>query len=156
MALTRFRKIAIVSVSVIVVLVGIVSWLAIDLLKDPFNYEVFIAEKWAQRATYEVRARMARDLVCNHLPHGLKRSQVTALLGPPDRVLTGHDNGGHRLPGHETYAYYIGSWSTYGFDDAFVYVSFGCLREGNLRRKSLVIDGAQHPQPKSPPQPGAC
>jgi hypothetical protein len=114
---------AIALVSMVVMLVSIAAWLAID-WSDPFNDETFSVTKWAHRASSESGARMARDLIRNHLPSGLSRSKVTALLSPPDKVLTGEDAGGHRLPVHETYAYHIGSWSAYGFDDAFVYVHF--------------------------------
>ncbi|QEG24815.1 hypothetical protein MFFC18_47400 [Mariniblastus fucicola] len=64
---------------------------------------------------------MARDVVSR--VHGMDRDAVVELLGQPsDRLDAATDAGGHRLRGAEVFSYYIGSWSGYGFDDAFVYV----------------------------------
>ena len=96
------------------------GWFVVDLL-DPFNDATFNAAAWAKLDAQE-RAAMSRDLIQNHLPTGMSHAAVESLLGPPYRVIRRSDAGGHRLPGVETYSYYIGSWSMYGFDDAFVYV----------------------------------
>jgi hypothetical protein len=65
---------------------------------------------------------MARSAVRQVTP-GLLESQVVALLGPPEGIRTGEDDGGHKLKGTRTYWYGLGSWSEYnGFDDAYLYV----------------------------------
>jgi len=65
---------------------------------------------------------MARSAIRRHLTVGLAEPQVVALLGKPDEIRNVEDPGGHKLPGSQTYSYYLGSWSVYGFDDAFLYV----------------------------------
>ena len=102
-------------------LLAIAAWVVTDWL-DPFDDESFNATAWASCTTDESRAAMARDLVRNHLRTGMPRSDVTALLGSPIVLHGPTDAGGNPLRGDETYAYYIGQWSLYGFDDAFVYV----------------------------------
>ena len=74
---------------------------------------------------------MAGDLVRNHLTAGLSRANVHALLGMPGDALSGTEREGMKnLVLAQTEKYYIGSWSLYGYDDAFVYVHFD--GDGNL------------------------
>jgi hypothetical protein len=47
----------------------------------------------------------------------MTQAAVTALLGTPDEIKHNDSLG-------EIFSYYIGSWSMYGFDDAFVYTHF--------------------------------
>ena len=95
---------------------GLRTWL------DPFDDQPFTPAAWAQGGSSEGRGSMARDLVRYHLPDGMQESQVVALLGPPDAILTRQDAGGNALRGARTYSYHIGHWSLRGLDDAFVYV----------------------------------
>src|SRR5688500_7318757 len=88
---------------------------------DPFNDSAFTPTSWRQADSDETRARMARDLIRNHLPQGTSETQTIAALGPPDEILSGEDNDRHSLLVARTYSYYIGSWSLYGMDDAFIY-----------------------------------
>jgi hypothetical protein len=94
---------------------------------DPYNDERFRPTDW-RSSSPEVRARMCRDLLSNHLRAGMTKANLVSKLGDPDEILIGTtDAGGHRLTGHETYSYYIGSWSAYGYDDAFVYIHFDSI-----------------------------
>jgi hypothetical protein len=87
---------------------------------DPFDKRPFSSETWLA-TTREDRAPMARDLVKNHLPAGLSVSDVVAFLGPPDRIITG--SSASIRPGcSKALTYYLGCWSEYGMDAAFVYV----------------------------------
>jgi hypothetical protein len=88
---------------------------------DPFSKNRFSAEVW-RTADAESRARMARDAIRHHLVPSLTTTQVVSLLGNPDKVIRDADAGGHKLAGAKTYSYYLGCWSSYGFDDAFLYV----------------------------------
>ncbi len=91
---------------------------------DPFDDKHFRPSDW-NRSSNEVRAGMCDDLISNRLQPGMTESEVVSLLGKPEESLTGEtDGGGNRLIGDETYSYYIGSWSGYGLDDAFLYVHF--------------------------------
>jgi hypothetical protein len=90
---------------------------------DPFSELTFSPAKWAQ-AGFDERAGMARDLIRHHLPIGTSRAKVEELLGPPAHVLAANGPRGKSVLGAETYSYYLGSWSMYGMDDAFVYVHF--------------------------------
>lgn len=90
---------------------------------DPFDDRWFSSARW-QRASDEIRARMARSAVRQITPH-LSQAAVTTILGKPDNVLTDReDAGGNHLPGVETYEYSLGCWSSYGFDQAHLYVHF--------------------------------
>jgi hypothetical protein len=102
---------------------------------DPFNQRSFVAADWA-KGHPEERAAMARDLIRNHLPTGLSRQQLKALLGAPDGdfspdALKGWPRGTQISP------YYLGSWSGEGLDDAFVYVYLD--KNGSVIR--ATIDG---------------
>jgi hypothetical protein len=88
---------------------------------NPFNDEPFSKEAWAA-ATAEQRAAMAEDLVTNHVSPGMSVKQIVALLGDPED--TWDQWAGHRIMGEKTFAYYIGSWSLEGMDDAFVCIHF--------------------------------
>jgi len=88
---------------------------------NPFDNVAFTPAAWAIAGATE-RARMSADLIRHHLPKGLSRLQVEALIGRPSWTMG--PNGGHRVHGAETHVYPIGSWSMHGMDDAFVYVHF--------------------------------
>ena len=89
---------------------------------DPFNDRRFSASDWAV-AESEERARMASDLTDRVLARGMSVDAIQNLLGPPDSTLTGDvDAGGNKLHAHQTLSYYLGSWSGYGYDDAFLYL----------------------------------
>jgi hypothetical protein len=83
--------------------------------RDPFDDRPFQSTVWKE-ADSDSRAAMARDLVSNRLTPGMTQVAVTELLGTPDQVKSG--------PQDKIFSYHIGSWSMYGFDDAFVYVYF--------------------------------
>jgi hypothetical protein len=103
---------------------------------DPFDDRPFSASEW-RLATVDDRAPMARSAVRRHLIQGLPDSQVVALLGDPDEVRTARDPGGNTLQGAQTYLYYLGSWSDYGFDDAFLYVHL----DATGRVRSAEVNG---------------
>jgi hypothetical protein len=88
---------------------------------SPFNDESFSIEAWAV-ATAEQRAAMAEDLVTHHVSPGMSVEQIVALLGDPGD--TWAKRTAHRVLGDKTFAYYIGSWSLEGMDDAFVCIHF--------------------------------
>lgn len=88
---------------------------------NPFNDEPFSREAWAA-ASVEQRAAMAEDLVTNHVSPGMSVKQLVALLGDPED--TWDKRTVHRVLGEQTFAYYIGSWSLEGMDDAFVRIHF--------------------------------
>jgi hypothetical protein len=97
---------------------------------DPFASRPFSPDAWAA-ADSQSRGPMARDAIRNLLS-GMSAADVRALLGEPGefpgRPGSSVDGFGNRLPHHETWAYYIGSWSglgPYNFDSAFLYVHFG-------------------------------
>jgi hypothetical protein len=92
---------------------------------DPFDDQPFAQSAWASADT-RVRAPMARDAI-RRLPTGMTADQVQALLGRPTPVprYSGEvDAYGNHLKYPETWFYYLGSWSVYGLDDAFLYVHF--------------------------------
>ena len=64
---------------------------------------------------------MSEDLVKNHLPAGMRESQVIALLGKPFSI----ENGATEAPLHvgtRHLMYDLGHWSMHGMDAAYVYV----------------------------------
>lgn len=128
-AMTKKRKFLIIKffllASFVITLIGfgVLYWCFIDWM-NPFNDAQFTIEKWAN-VRNDDRAPMALDLVTEHLTPGLSQSDVKALLGLPDNIITGEDPGGKVPLGDKTYKYKLGSWTYYkGFDDAFVYVHF--------------------------------
>ena len=67
-----------------------------------------------------------RDAI-KRLPVGMSVDQVRDLLGEPApvrRYAGAVDAYGNQLRYPETWKYYLGSWSGYGLDDAFLYVHF--------------------------------
>lgn len=125
-------------VFVAVVAIATVSIRTVTSLVDPFDNLSFNSTEWKQAKDREVKARMSRDAILNGLEAGMTREEVQHLLGEPDDIITAnHDSGGSVLLGVETFSYYIGSWSMYGFDDAFVYIHFD--RDGRVI--SARIDG---------------
>jgi hypothetical protein len=84
---------------------------------SPFNDQTFSEQAWAG-ATAEQRAAMAEDLVTHHVPLGMSSKQILSLLGEPGETWV--KGAGFRVKGEKTFAYYIGSWSMQGMDDAFV------------------------------------
>jgi hypothetical protein len=123
---------AIAALAVMVLLAGI--YFMLGLTQDPFNDSVFTQTEWA-RTTDTDRAPMAGDLVRNHLPPGMTRTQVESLLGTPSRAESGADATKNDASGGTTYRYYIGSWSNYGYDDAWVYVHFD--ESGKLTKSEI-------------------
>lgn len=90
---------------------------------DPFDDQPFLQSTWATTNS-ETRASMARDAI-KQLPIGMSAAQVRELLGetkPVSRFSGAVDAYGNRLLYPETWSYYLGSWSLYGFDDGFLYV----------------------------------
>jgi hypothetical protein len=90
---------------------------------DRFDDRRFSVAEW-RTADAETRAGMARDIVRNQLVPGSNESRVTNLLGDPEKVISGTDPGGNKLPGIKTFTYYLGCGSGSDFDDAFLYVHF--------------------------------
>lgn len=88
---------------------------------DPFDDRRFSTSAW-RTTSADGKAPMARSAIRDHLRPGLSQAELVALLGEPGARLTGKDAGGNGLAGSQTYSYYLGSWSIYGFDDAFLYV----------------------------------
>jgi len=61
------------------------------------------------------------------LPVGMSADNVRGMLGQPtpvNRFAGAADAYGNHLSYPETWSYYLGSWSMYGLDDAFLYVHF--------------------------------
>src|SRR5688500_18546339 len=108
---------AIVSVVLAGGLIAIREWL------DPFDDRKFVASEW-RNSDLLGRAQMAGDLVRRHLRAGMDTADVERLLGrgKEQQRIKGVDPYGNRMPGAATWAYYLGSWSTSGLDDAFLYV----------------------------------
>jgi hypothetical protein len=114
---SRTLLVAVAAVVIAIALLqALVGWI------DPYDNFRFVPNDW-KTASPEVRAQMSRNLVSNHLHTGMTKANLVSTLGEPDEILTGKtDAGANSLPGSETYSYYIGSWSAYGYDDAFVYI----------------------------------
>ena len=108
------------TVTGLVILAGLCT---LTMFRNPFNDRPFTATAWAKLDPQE-RAHMAEDLVRNHLTAGLSQANVHTLLGMPGDVSSRTESGGMKNLGAQTEKYYIGSWSLYGYDDAFVYVHF--------------------------------
>lgn len=92
---------------------------------DPFDDAPFTPAAWTA-ADPAVRATIAHDVV-RRLGTGMTADQVKDTLGeatPVHRYSGGVDAYGHHLGYPETWSCYLGCWSTYGLDDAFVYVHF--------------------------------
>lgn len=60
------------------------SVFGVGLLHRPFGREAWAAEDLEQRPRERRRERMVRNLVKRHLALGMPRTEVEALLGPPD------------------------------------------------------------------------
>jgi hypothetical protein len=96
---------------------------------DPFDDASFNRSVW-KSSTQEQRAKMSRDVITKHIRPGAALEEIVELLGEPEEThnirarASRVDQYGHRLPGVKTYAYYLGSWSSYGLDDAHLYVHF--------------------------------
>ncbi|MDB5343332.1 MAG: hypothetical protein JWP89_1709 [Schlesneria sp.] len=96
---------------------------------DPFDDASFNRSDWMS-STPEQRAKMARDVITKHIRRGATLEEIVALLGEPEETHNVRARGsrvdqyGNRLHGAKTYAYYLGSWSSYGLDDAHLYVHF--------------------------------
>jgi hypothetical protein len=109
---------------------------------DPFDDASFNRSDWMS-STQEQRAKMARDVITKHVRRGVALEEIVALLGKPDEThnirVRGRrvDQYGNRLHGVTTYAYYLGSWSSYGFDDAYLYIHF----DGDDRVLSAEVTG---------------
>lgn len=85
---------------------------------DPFDDDRFIHSVWIRSAPSD-RAGMARDVIANHIRHGMTEEGVEAMLGTPDNALP------------NTYAYSLGQLDglTYaGWDDALLHVHFDAER----------------------------
>ncbi len=95
-----------------------VVYLSVGNPLDPFDDQRFTAARW-HGSDPESRAPIARSVARRHLTPGLSSTQVLALVGQPDNV---YGRGDDRTRGDQTYSYYLGNWSLYGFDDAFLYV----------------------------------
>lgn len=82
---------------------------------------------------------MAGDAIRGHLRSGMAKAKVQQLLGPGQEQfrIQGIDSYGNPMPGDHTWYYYLGSWSVYGLDDAFLYVHFDA--DGHV--VSAEIDG---------------
>jgi hypothetical protein len=104
--------------------IGLLALVELDRFLDPMGYPYddmkFTRPAWAAAGVY-TRGSMADDLVRNHLPVGLPRSQVESLIGPSESVVT---HPGYGARGAETHSYKIDSWSWGGMGDAFVYVHY--------------------------------
>ena len=95
---------------------------------DPFDDVKFTPAAWARLEPME-RARMADDLVRNHLTRGVTRSQVKDLIGNGQFVWTKADAEG------ETHRYDIGSWPSVGWHEAFITVRYdehGAVSEAKI------------------------
>lgn len=96
------------------------SWL------DPFDDAPFASATWKQVKSKVLRAPMSRDLINNHLPQGMSKAEVLELLGPPIKEIRNPGenvfNGSKKYAKYASMMYGIGSFSEYGYDDAFVYV----------------------------------
>jgi len=97
-------------VFVVVVLAAMLS----RLLNDPFNDQDFDRATWGSSKPRK-RARMATDLIENHLDQGMKQIEVIELLGEPDATRD------------ETDLYSVGSWrfSRGGSGEKFVHIAYG-------------------------------
>jgi MYXO-CTERM domain-containing protein len=104
---------------------GVGGLIAIRKWLDPFDDRGFVAGEWRNSDPLG-RASMARDLVRRHVRAGMTAADVERLLGrgKEQQGIKGVDPYGNRMPGAATWAYYLGSWSTAGWDDAFLYVHF--------------------------------
>ena len=109
---------------------------AIIIWVDPFNDRQFSTRDWAV-AEPEERARVASDLTDRVLERGMSIDAIKNLLGPPDSTLTGDiDAGGNKLHSNQTLSYYLGSWSGFGYDDAFLYLHVD--RSGTLVKSQVT------------------
>jgi hypothetical protein len=130
LAKDRRRLFVLLALAASGVVVGlVVAVVALDRYLDPFDDRLFDTRAWAA-ADSQGRGPMARDAI-RHLPEGLPAARVRELLGNPDPFPGPGgtvDGFGNRLRYPETWAYYLGSWSSlswYGLDSAFLYVHFG-------------------------------
>jgi hypothetical protein len=121
------HKILIISVVIFVIgLLSIVSAQLYSFCNNPFNDEKFSITKW-KGSSKRLRAKMAEDLIKNHLKPGLSRKQVIDLIGEDKNT----DDGEVK--------YWLGSWSftLNGYDDAFIFIKF----DNNNKLVSAEING---------------
>lgn len=103
----------------------------------PFDDRAFTPEDWAAGNSQE-RGRMVSSLLDDHLPKGMTEEQVTTLLGE-DFTLVEQGTADWPNPFREPkcHLYYVGFWSDWGMDDAFVVIFF----DDNGRLTSRRLDG---------------
>jgi len=116
----------------------LVAGIALVRYLDPFDDQPFSQSAWAA-ADSQTRAAMARDAI-RQLPNGTRADRVKNLLGQPTPVTRSSgsmDAYGNPLKYPETWSYYLGSWSSHGLDDAFLYVHL----DSQKRVASVEING---------------
>ena len=91
---------------------------------DPLDDLAFSQDAWHQAPT-KTRAKMAHDLISNHLRMGMKKDEVLTLLGEPDEVRPAlHDLKTDNPDTAERVGYALGYLSDRGYyDSTLVYVT---------------------------------
>ena len=92
----------------------------------PFDDEPFSQTDW-HAASADLRARMADDLMKNHIPKEMTKMDLFVLLGDPDEITQINDT-------NEKLGYHIGCWSGYAEGSTFIYftVSDGTVVDSKL------------------------
>jgi outer membrane protein assembly factor BamE (lipoprotein component of BamABCDE complex) len=122
----------------LVIVSGVVGFVALDRYLDPFDDRPFNVAEWAA-ADEQRRGPMARD-AARHVPSGMTAERVRELLGEPNETMTDNpfDKWGRRRKGSTRWSYWLGCWSGlgwYGFDSADLDVYFdqeGCVVEREI------------------------
>lgn len=111
------------SVAVVLAAIGALTYAVVRNPFDPFDDRPFSPERW-RNSDAESRAHMGRSAV-EYAKPGMSESEIEAAFGKPDEIdLDKEDAGGHKLTGVKTWEWGLGNWSVYGYDDAFLYISF--------------------------------
>ena len=86
----------------------------------------FDTAQWKASNVPADRAAMVDDLIENHIRVGMPMTEIVSILGMPPKVLSKQDNGGNKMPGSTTYAWWLGNGYDYNsmWDDMCLYVSF--------------------------------
>jgi hypothetical protein len=82
----------------------------------------FDANTWASTDLCNARLTMVDDLVTNHLPDGISRDEVVALLGEPNTAYDG-TNQGDRTIAYDMGGWMDTNWLVVQFDDDWLLIT---------------------------------
>lgn len=96
--------------------------------QTPLDNQAFDSRTWLA-ADAQQRGLMSLDLVVNHIPFGMRESELLELLGPPEEVREAGYFGQELPEGVVAHVYSIGSWGRHApGSDSYLLVYLGDSR----------------------------